>query len=126
MRPLNELINGDTLQILKNIDSDYFDLTITSPPYNKRKNSGDIIKKVEYDSYNDNQNEEEYQKNQIEVLNEVYRVTKPGGSFFYNHKCRWENGEMIHPITWLSKSDWIIKQEIIWNRKLLYIKLIKV
>lgn len=118
MKPLNELICGDTLQILKNIDSDYFDLTITSPPYNKRKNSGNIIKKVEYDSYNDNQNEEEYQKNQIDVLNEVFRVTKPGGSFFYNHKCRWENGEMIHPITWLNKSNWIIKQEIIWNRKI--------
>jgi len=118
MKPINELIQGDTLKTLKKIDSDYFDLSITSPPYNKRKNSGDIIKKVEYDSYDDNQDEETYQKHQIEVLDEVYRVIKPGGSFFYNHKCRWENGNMIHPITWLSKSKWMIKQEIVWNRKI--------
>jgi modification methylase len=118
MKPINELLLGDNLQILKNIDSDYFDLAITSPIYNKRKNSGKIIKKVEYDSYDDNIDEELYQKNQIEVLNEVYRTMKPGGSFFYNHKCRWEDGNMIHPITWLSKSKWMIKQEIVWNRKI--------
>jgi modification methylase len=43
---------------------------------------------------------------------------KPGGSFFYNHKCRWENGAMLHPIIWLSKTKWQLKQEIIWNRKI--------
>jgi len=118
MKPINELLLGDNLEILKTIDSDYFDLVITSPVYNKRKNSGDIIKKVQYDSYDDNQDEESYQLNQIEVLNELYRVTKPGGSFFYNHKCRWDNGNMIHPIMWLSKCDWMLKQEIIWNRKI--------
>ena len=118
MKPVNELIQGETLEILKKIDSDYFDLVITSPPYNKRKNSGDIIKKVQYDSYDDNMDEESYQLNQIEVLNELYRVTKPGGSFFYNHKCRWDNGNMIHPIVWLSKCDWMLKQEIVWNRKI--------
>jgi modification methylase len=118
MKPVNELIQGETLEVLKIIDSDYFDLVITSPPYNKCNNSGDIIKKVQYDSYNDNQDEDTYQLNQIEVLNELYRVTKPGGSFFYNHKCRWSNGNMIHPIMWLSKSDWMLKQEIVWNRKI--------
>jgi len=118
MRPINELIIGDTLKTLQKIDSDYFDLSISSPPYNKGKNQGDIIKKVEYDSYDDNLPEEVYQEHQIKVLNEVFRTIKPGGSFFYNHKCRWENGSMIHPITWLSKTQWTIKQEIIWNRKI--------
>ena len=118
MRPINELIIGDTLKTLQKIDSDYFDLSISSPPYNKGKNQGDIIKKVEYDSYDDNLPEEVYQEHQIKVLNEVFRTIKPGGSFFYNHKCRWENGSMIHPIIWLSKTNWILNQEIIWNRKI--------
>ena len=87
MKPINELIVGDTLETIKKIDSDYFDLGITSPPYNKLGTSGKIIKKVEYDSYQDNLDENIYQSNQMEVLNEIYRVTKPGGSFFYNHKC---------------------------------------
>lgn len=118
MRPVNELILGDTLEVLKKIDSEYFDLGITSPPYNKKNVQGKIIKKVEYDLYDDNLPEELYQQNQIDVLNEIFRVTKPDGSFFYNHKCRWFDGEMIHPITWLSKTNWKIKQEIIWNRKI--------
>lgn len=118
MRPLNELLLGDNIKILKKIDSDYFDLGITSPIYNKRNNQGQIIKKVKYDNYDDNVPEDIYQEHQIEVLDEIYRTMKPGGSFFYNHKCRWENGAMIHPILWLSKTKWTIKQEIIWNRKI--------
>lgn len=61
-------------------------------------------------------NEDAYQENQIEVLNELFRVIKPGGSFFYNHKIRWENGRMIHPMEWLSKTLWSVRQEIIWDR----------
>jgi modification methylase len=118
MQPINELLIGDTLKTLQNIDSDYFDLGITSPPYNKGGVSGAIIKKVEYDTYDDNIDESIYQQKQIEVLNEVYRTIKPGGSFFYNHKCRWKEGNMIHPILWLSKTNWMIKQEIVWNRKI--------
>jgi modification methylase len=118
MKPINELILGDTLQTLQKIDSDYFDLGITSPPYNKCNNQGAIIKKVKYDSYDDNLPEDIYQQHQIEVLNEIYRTMKPGGSFFYNHKCRWANGTMLHPIAWLSKTKWQLKQEIIWNRKI--------
>jgi modification methylase len=118
MRPMNELLTGDNLTILKKIDSDYFDLGITSPVYNKKGTFGKIIKKVDYDNYDDNLPEEIYQQHQIEILNEVYRTIKPGGSFFYNHKCRWNEGNLIHPISWLSKTDWTIRQEIIWNRKI--------
>ena len=62
--------------------------------------------------------EEEYQSWQVEVLNELYRVIKEGGSFFYNHKVRYEDGKMIHPLQWLIKTNWNIWKEIIWNRKI--------
>lgn len=118
MRPLNEILHGDVLDVLKQIDSDYFDLGITSPPYNKGLKGGPIVKKVEYDEHEDNLPEDVYQQQQIDVLNEIWRTMKPGGSFFYNHRCRWEDGNMLHPITWLSKTKWLVKQEIIWNRKI--------
>ena len=38
------------------------------------------------------------------------------GSFFYNHKTRWDKGVMAHPIEWLLKTKWVIRQEIIWDR----------
>lgn len=118
MKPLNEILLGDSLKLLQQIDDNYFDLGITSPPYNKGLKGGPIVKKVVYDTHSDDIPEEEYQDQQIIILNEIYRTMKPGGSFFYNHRCRWDNGDMIHPIIWLSKTKWLVKQEIIWNRKI--------
>jgi modification methylase len=36
------------------------------------------VKNVEYDNSTDKKSEEDYQKEQIEVLNELFRVIKPG------------------------------------------------
>lgn len=117
MRFLNKIILGDSLQIIKKIDTDLVDLSITSPPYNKgEKHKGWLVKNVKYDSFLDKLSEKEYQEKQIEILNEIYRITKSGGSFFYNHKLRWERGDMFHPMDWLRKTNWTVRQEIIWDR----------
>src|SRR3990167_8791431 len=114
---LNKIIQGDALGILKKIDDNFVDLGITSPPYNKgEKYKGWLVKNVKYNIANDNIPEEVYQEQQIKVLDEIYRITKPGGSFFYNHKTRWTQGKMLHPIEWLQKTKWTIRQEIIWDR----------
>tara|TARA_R110000744_G_scaffold47349_2_gene104289 strand:+ start:151 stop:1005 length:855 start_codon:yes stop_codon:yes gene_type:complete len=112
----NNIYKGDVLETLKTFEDDKVDLVVTSPPYNKQGQGGPLVKTVEYDTFDDTLPEEEYQKQQIEVLNELYRVTKPGGSIFYNHRCRWDKGVLNHPIGWLAKSDWQLKQEIIWDR----------
>ncbi|MFA6524608.1 MAG: site-specific DNA-methyltransferase [Candidatus Paceibacterota bacterium] len=114
---LDKIILGDTLEILKKMDSDSVDLGVTSPPYNKQENKkGWLVSNVKYNKVSDKKDEMGYQDEQIAVLNELYRVMKPGGSFFYNHKIRWEQGVLIHPMSWLSKTDWTIRQEIIWDR----------
>lgn len=113
----NSLIKGDTLKVLRGLPDDIVDLGVTSPPYNKKeKNKGWLVKNVVYSEYVDKVPEDKYQSNQVKVLNEIYRVTNKGGSFFYNHKIRWEDGEMFHPMDWLRKTDWVVKQEIIWDR----------
>ncbi len=117
MRMINNVIRGDALEVLKNIPDNTFDVGVTSPPYNKRENKkGWLVKNVVYKGATDNIPEDEYQKIQIMVLDELYRVMKPGSSFFYNHKIRWERGELIHPMDWLRKTRWVIRQEIIWDR----------
>lgn len=117
MNLANKIIQGDTLTVLKKLPDAVIDLSITSPPYNKQeKNKGWLVKNVQYDSVKDIKSESDYQQNQIDVLNEIYRLTKPGGSFFYNHKVRWDRGEMIHPMQFLLKSKWAVRQEIIWDR----------
>ncbi|MBU1046149.1 site-specific DNA-methyltransferase [Patescibacteria group bacterium] len=117
MKPKNKIIQGDTFRILKKFDDDFVDLSITSPPYNKgEKHKGWLVKNVKYNIASDNISEEIYQEQQIKVLDEIFRVTRPGGSFFYNHKTRWTRGKMLHPIEWLQKTKWTIRQEIIWDR----------
>ncbi len=114
---LDRVICGDALDILRKIPDNSIDMGVTSPPYNKRENKkGWLVNKVVYKGASDNLPEEEYQRIQIDVLNELYRVIKPGGSFFYNHKIRWEKGIMLHPMDWLRKTKWVIRQEIIWDR----------
>ncbi len=117
MRPKDKIIQGDALDILKKIDSNFIDLGITSPPYNKgEKYKGWLVKNVKYNIANDNIPEKVYQEQQIKILNEIFRITKSGGSFFYNHKTRWVKGQMLHPIEWLQKTKWTVRQEIIWDR----------
>ena len=117
MWPKDKIIHGDALDILEKIEDNFVDLGITSPPYNKgEKHQGWLVKNVRYNGASDRAPEEVYQKQQVDVLNELFRVIKPGGSFFYNHKTRWARGKMLHPMEWLQKTKWTIRQEIIWNR----------
>ena len=115
---LNKLINGDTFTILNQFpDLEFIDLTITSPPYNKLTlYPGDIVKAVDYESTSDHLPEPEYQQNQVDILDRIYDISKPGASLFYNHKVRHKDYEIIHPWLWLSRTKWKIKQEIIWDR----------
>ncbi len=114
---IDKVFCGDALEILRKLPDNSIDMGVTSPPYNKGENKkGWLVNKVVYKGATDNLPEEQYQKIQIEVLNELYRVIKPGGSFFYNHKIRWERGRMLHPMDWLRKTKWVIRQEIIWDR----------
>jgi len=117
---INMIHEGDTLEVLRGFGDGMVDLTVTSPPYNKKitkagKNS--IMKPIVYDSIGDSLPEDVYQQNQVDVMNEIYRVTKDGGSLFYNHKVRHLKGVATHPMEWIMKSKWHLRQEIIWNRK---------
>jgi len=116
---LNEVRVAEALEFLCELPDSSIDITVTSPPYNKRRNTyGWLVQTNRYSHYDDTIPEPEYQKKQIQVLNELLRVTKPGGSVFYNHKVRWIDGQLIHPLYWLSLTDWILRQEIIWDRAL--------
>ena len=101
---------------MKQIPDESIDLIITSPPYNlgKQHHTGNN-RFVAYAEHDDNMPEEEYQKWQIDVLNECFRILKPSGSMWYNHKNRIKNGLQITPYEWLLKTNFIIKQEIIWQ-----------
>ncbi len=108
--------------------SESIDLIVTSPPYNKKSSRRKTHKTdtwsggnaaINYGDFNDNLPEETYQTLQVSIINECLHILKSRGSFFYNHKNRTVNKEIISPYLWLLKTNAKIKQEIIWNRKMI-------
>jgi len=113
---LNQIYLGDTLDVLNTFPDDSIDIIVTSPPFNKMGMSGKLVGEVKYNNSSDSYPEKQYQEDQITILNELYRVAKPHGYIFYDHKLRWVSGDMIHPMFWLVKTRWNIRQEIVWDR----------
>lgn len=126
MLELNKVHQLDCLQGLKMLEDNSIDLIITSPPYNKagfngkhKKKLNDIWNKtIDYDGNIDidNMKEEDYEQWQIDILNECFRVLKPNGSMFYNHKLRVRQNKASFPLEWINKSKFIFRQLITWDR----------
>lgn len=99
-------------------------LTVTSPPYNLKRQWWDqgsngiyptLAKKFTEAWYDDEVPEPEYQAWQRSVLEECLRVTN--GAVCYNHKIRYaikREGRSFHPMEWLG--GFLLWCEIIWNR----------
>ena len=111
-----DLRRGDCLEVMHSLPDECVDLIITSPPYNLGKIHHTRSNRFKsYSEYNDDMPESLYQQWQIEVLAECFRILKPSGSLFYNHKNRIKKGVQVTPYEWLLKTDFIIKQEIVWQ-----------
>ena len=107
-----KLINDDCLKVLPTLEESSVDLIITSPPYNLGNNHHTGNK--QHKAYNDNLPEAEYQEQQLQFLNECFKVLKETGSLIYNHKNRIKKGRQLSPYEWIFKSNFIVKQEIVW------------
>ena len=123
---LNTIVKTDVMDGMRLLPDKSIDVIITSPPYNKvglngiRKDNPKNNWKTNIvyggDINIDNKPEDEYQRWQIDFLNECFRVLKSDGSMFYNHKNRIHKGEIVSPYQWLFKTKFKIRQEITWNR----------
>ena len=71
----DQIICGDSLQVLQAMPSESVHLAITSPPYNVG---------LQYDSHNDKMPYEEYLKWLVDFWKELYRVLVNGGRFALN------------------------------------------
>ncbi len=75
-KSLQEILNGDSLYILKNhIEDNLIDIIITSPPYNVAH---------QYENYNDDLDFESYLNLMYDIFKECYRVLKKDGRICVN------------------------------------------
>lgn len=120
---LSTVYHMDCLKYMKEkLNDGIIDCIVTSPPYNLGGDfhtfvDGKRVTYGDYNTYKDKMKESEYQSWQIDVLNECYRVLKPGGVMFYNHKNRIVNGTIISPFEWLHKTNFNIYQVVVLNLK---------
>jgi len=120
---------GDCREILPALGD--IDAAFTSPPYNTlgsripAKPSGiwalsggmaGFARDVNADGYADDLDEAEYQAQQLAVVEMIALRLRPGGSLFYNHKCRWRDGELLHPVLWMRPESLRFRQELVWDR----------
>lgn len=122
------IIHGDCLEVLPALDAASIDAIVTSPPYNQlgkriSKNGSGImaenrwVAKISAKGYADDMSEPDYREWLKSVASSCARVVRPGGSMFFNHKIRWRDGVMFHPIDYVREwPDWKLRQEIIWDR----------
>jgi modification methylase len=124
---IDKFIIGDCLSIMKEMPEKCLDLVVTSPPYNLKNSTGNGMKDGRggkwknaalvngYTHHNDNMPHDEYKKWQRDCLNEMFRLLKPEGAIFYNHKWRVQDGLLQdrHDIV----NGFPVRQIIIWKRK---------
>jgi len=70
---INQIVQGDCLEVMKRIPDNSVDMTFCDPPYNLKKN---------YTRYSDDKALSEYLNWSKKWLHEMVRITKPTGSIF--------------------------------------------
>ena len=124
---LNQIVCGDSLEIMKKMPDASVNLVVTSPPYNLKNSTGNGMKdgrggkwanarlQKGYSHHNDCMPHEEYVQWQRDCLNEMMRLIPEDGAIFYNHKWRVQNGLLQDRQDIVS--GFPVRQIIIWRRK---------
>lgn len=123
------IYHGDCRDVLPLISD--VQTVFTSPPYNtlgaripenasgiwaKSNGMRGFVRNVNSQGYADDMDETEYQSQQVAIVDALAVTLMAGGSLFYNHKCRWRDGLLVHPVLWMRPSALLLREEIIWDR----------
>ena len=81
---IDQIILGDSVEVLKEIPDNSIDLVVTSPPYNIG---------IRYETWNDRMPWDEYYNWCRKWLYEIYRVLKDDGRFCLNHYLSFGSGK---------------------------------
>jgi site-specific DNA-methyltransferase (adenine-specific) len=105
----HEFLQGDCLTLLPGLPDCFFDVVVTSPPYNLD---------LAYDAYRDRLAEDEYLDWMVRVCIEIRRVLAPDGSFFLNmsgsNKSPWLPFELIVRLRRL----FVLQNHITWIKSI--------
>lgn len=123
---VNQIHQGDCLDIMARLPEKSVGLAVTSPPYNLKNSTGNGLKDgrggkwpnaglIEgYADHNDSMPYDDYVVWQRDCLSAMMRLLRDDGAIFYNHKWRVQGGLLQ------DRSDIVegfpVRQIIIWQR----------
>lgn len=116
----NVIHHGDCLAVLATLPDASVDYVVTSPPYNKAEtaNAGghrsiNRLRDGYHGTYHDNLPFADYVAWQHALLRECWRVLKPAGAIFYNHRPRPYQKQVQLPT--LFNPGLPLRQVVIWD-----------
>lgn len=110
------LLLGDAREVLRTMVDGSVDCTVTSPPYySGRRHVGDTVHEI-----GSERTVEDYVEALTSVGRELYRVTRPTGSYWLNLDDKCERKEWLG-IPWrvafaMREMGWKIRNEVIWHK----------
>jgi len=104
-----DIVHGDCLEKMKDIEDDYYDCIITSPPYNR---------KIDYDLYLDNKKPHEYFQWIDEVMFSLKRVLKEDGNFFLNIGSSCSEPLFVMDFISVVRKHFFVQNNIYWIKSI--------
>jgi len=113
---LDTIIQGNALDMLKNIPDKSIDCVITSPPYWKLRDY-DVR-----DQIGKEKTLQEYLTNLLLITNELKRVMKNTGTLFWVHGDSYNDKKSLDmqnyrlAISMIDEQGWILRNTVVWHK----------
>lgn len=112
---MNKIFTGDSLKILKTLESETVQTCVTSPPYFGLRDYG-MKGQIGLEETPD-----AYVAKMVELFHEVYRVLKNDGTLWLNLGDSYGRFKQLIGIPWrvafaLQADGWYLRQDIIWHK----------
>ena len=128
---INKIINGDWLEVMKDIPNNSIDLVVTDPPYNisqdgkkidrshieskSMRRTSDRVKRLKYDfgEWDKFKTEKDFLEFTNLWIGQCSRILKPNGSFY----SFFDRGMISYFETLLEKNGFHIRSPIVWHKR---------
>jgi DNA modification methylase len=121
--PLNEIVHGDALGVLRGLPNECVDCVITSPPYHLLRRYGAGARELGTETHVD-----DYVDRLVEICDELARVLTPTGGLWLNLGDSFSRGRrygsapkslLLAPerlLTRLCQRGWIVRNKVVWRK----------
>ena len=115
---INKIYNEDCFITMSNMDDNFVDIVMTSPPYNMTSRKGGYADSGRYDVYEDWMTESEYIDFTIKLFNNFNRVVKENGVVIYNFSYSIENPSLPYKLVAeiVDQTEWCVADTIMWKK----------